>query len=94
MREKKERKKKGKRGGRTGDELREKKEKKKEKRKEMRRGMDWAGNERKGRWYVGGGKKKKEKRKRIEEGDIQRVERERQEENRKCRYFEYCEINK
>ena len=37
---------------------------------------------------MGGGKK----RKRIEGGDIQQVEREREEENRKCRYFRNCEI--
>ena len=41
-----------------------------------------------------GGKKRKEKRKRIEGGDIQRIERESEEENRKGRYFESCERNK
>ena len=43
---------------------------------------------------MGGGKKRKEKRKRIEGGDIQRVERESEEENGKCRYFGSCERNK
>ena len=45
---------------------------------------------------MGGGKKRKEKRKRIEGGDIQRVEREREseEENGKSMYFGSCEINK
>ena len=40
---------------------------------------------------MGGGKKMKEKRKRIEGGDIQRVERESEEKNGKCRYFGSCE---
>jgi hypothetical protein len=43
---------------------------------------------------VGGGKKGKEKRKRIGGGDIQWVERESEEENRKGRYFGSCEKNK
>ena len=43
---------------------------------------------------MGGGKKRKEKRKRIERGDIQRVERESEEKNGKGRYFESCEKNK
>ncbi len=43
---------------------------------------------------MGGGKKGKEKRKRIGGGDIQWVERESEEENRKGRYFGSCEKNK
>ena len=39
-------------------------------------------------------KKMKEKRKRIGGGDIQRVERESDKENGKCRYFGSCEKNK
>ncbi len=44
--------------------------------------------------YVGGGKKRKEKRKIIERGDIQRVERESEDENKKGRYFGNYERNK
>ena len=82
----------------------------KKKRKELREGgTNWGGNERKGRGYVDGGekkeirsrctwvmgKKRKEKRKRKEGGDIQRVERESEEENEKCRFLRVVkEINK
>ena len=72
---------------REGDEVKRKKE------REWVRG--WWGkkeeknkNKNKEQVYVGGGKK----RKRIEGGDIQQVEREREEENRKGRYFRNCEI--
>ena len=43
-------------------------------------------------WVMG--KKRKEKRKRKEGGNIQREERESEEENGKGRYFKSCEKNK
>ena len=43
---------------------------------------------------VGGEKKRNEKRKRIAGGDLQRVERESEDENGKGRYFGSCERNK